>query len=436
MRYVSTFSGVEAASVAWGPLGWEPMAFCEIEPFPCAVLAERFPEVPNLGDVSKVDWKGFVNESGRPDVLVGGSPCQSFSVAGKREGLDGASGLMWEFVRAAAELAPRWVVWENVPGALSSSGGEDFRCLLSSLDELGYCVSWRVLDAQFFGVAQRRRRVFAVGSLGNAGSVEVLFEPDCLRGDTQTSREKRRELSALPESRARCGGFGYKVSAGAGTIGYEEEVSPTLLAGRNDASVLIADECLTPWDVQSRRIYTDESLSTKGETAYSIAGNVIGRSDGNGGNGTGFDEDVSYTLTTNDRHAVAFAQNTRDEVRLVNGDGDLAGCLSASPGMKQQTYVCVADNNANAAVDVDMCGTLKVGGDQPYIANEYVVRRLTPVECERLQGFPDGWTRIPWRGKPADQCPDGPRYKAMGNSMAVPVMRWIGERIARCESTS
>lgn len=145
---------------------------------------------------------------------------------------------------------------------------------------------------------------------------------------------------------------------------------------------------------------------------------------------------MCYTLTTNDRHAVAFAQNTRDEVRLVNGDGDLAGCLSASPGMKQQTYVCVADNNANAAVDVDMCGTLKVGGGQPYIANEYVVRRLTPVECERLQGFPDGWTRIPWRGKPADQCPDGPRYKAMGNSMAVPVMRWIGERIARCESTS
>ncbi len=480
MRYVSTFSGVEAASVAWGPLGWEPMAFCEIEPFPCAVLAERFPEVPNLGDVSKVDWKGFVNENGRPDVLVGGSPCQSFSVAGKREGLDGASGLMWEFVRAAAELAPRWVVWENVPGALSSSGGEDFRCLLSSLDELGYCVSWRVLDAQFFGVAQRRRRVFAVGSLGNAGSVEVLFEPDCLRGDTQTSREKRRELAARPESRARCGGFGYKVSAGAGTIGYEEEVSPTLLAGRNDASVLLwepmtqygdvagtltarhdsspcadrgqnvvfaIDRATTPkasedlchtlrYGGTNEAVAHLSSLSTKGETAYSIAGNVIGRSDGNGGNGTGFDEDVCYTLTTNDRHAVAFAQNTRDEVRLVNGDGDLAGCLSASPGMKQQTYVCVADRNANAAIDMDMCGTLKVGGDQPYIANEYVVRRLTPVECERLQGFPDGWTRIPWRGKPADLCPDGPRYKAMGNSMAVPVMRWIGERIARCESTS
>ena len=171
MRYVSLFSGVEAATLAWGPLGWEPMAFAEIEPFPCAVLAHRFPEVENLGDVAKVDWEEFKREHGIPDVVVGGSPCQSFSIAGKREGLDGASGLMWEFVRACDQLRPRWVVWENVPGALSSSGGEDFRCLLQALDELGYLVAWRVLDAQFFGVAQRRRRVFLVGSLGGGLSL-------------------------------------------------------------------------------------------------------------------------------------------------------------------------------------------------------------------------------------------------------------------------
>lgn len=169
MRYVSLFSGIEAASVAWGPLGWEPMAFSEIDPFPCAVLMERFPEVPNLGDVKEVDWIGFAKSHGRPDIVVGGSPCQSFSVAGKREGLAGASGLMWEFVRACDQLRPRWIVWENVPGALSSTGGEDFRCLLKSLDELGYCVAWRVLDAQFFGVAQRRRRVFLVAGLGSGG---------------------------------------------------------------------------------------------------------------------------------------------------------------------------------------------------------------------------------------------------------------------------
>ena len=169
MRYLSLFSGVEAASLAWMPLGWEAVAFAEIDPFPCAVLEYRFPDVPNLGDVRDVDWEEFKREHGIPDVVVGGSPCQSFSIAGKREGLEGASGLMWEFVRACDRLRPRWVVWENVPGALSSSRGEDFRCLLQSLDELGYCVAWRVLDAQFFGVAQRRRRVFLVASLGAGG---------------------------------------------------------------------------------------------------------------------------------------------------------------------------------------------------------------------------------------------------------------------------
>lgn len=176
MRYVSIFSGVEAATLAFGPLGWEPMAFAEVEPFPCAVLRARFPEVPNLGDVTKVDWSGFVRANGTPDVLVGGSPCQSFSVAGGRTGLDGASGLMWEYVRAVRELRPRVVLWENVPGALSSTHGEDFRCLLESLDGLGYGLAWRVLDAQFFGVAQRRRRLFLVGFPGDGGGGA------CLRG--------------------------------------------------------------------------------------------------------------------------------------------------------------------------------------------------------------------------------------------------------------
>lgn len=166
MRYLSLFSGIEAASVAWGPLGWEPEAFAEIDPFPCAVLEERYPGVQNLGDVSGVDWRKFVKRRGKPDVLVGGSPCQSFSIAGSRTGLDGASGLMWEYVRAVREVRPRWVLWENVPGALSSSHGEDFRCLLEALDALGYGLAWRVLDAQFFGLAQRRERVFLVGRLG------------------------------------------------------------------------------------------------------------------------------------------------------------------------------------------------------------------------------------------------------------------------------
>lgn len=159
--------------MAWGPLGWEPVAFAEIEPFCCRVLEERFPEVPNLGDVSAIDWSGY---AGSVDVVVGGSPCQSFSIAGRREGLAGASGLMWEYVRAVREIRPRWLVWENVPGALSSSGGEDFRCLLLELDALGYGLAWDVLDAQFFGLAQRRERLFVVGRLGDVGrAAEVLF---------------------------------------------------------------------------------------------------------------------------------------------------------------------------------------------------------------------------------------------------------------------
>lgn len=169
MRYISVFSGIEAASVAWGPLGWEPVAFSEIDPFPSAVLAERFPGVPNLGDITQVDW----SEIGAVDLVVGGSPCQSFSVAGKREGLAGASGLMFEYIRCVRELRPRWFVWENVPGALSSEGGAAFGQLLTEMDDLGYGLAWRVLDAQFFGVAQRRRRVFLVGSLGDGGRSEL-----------------------------------------------------------------------------------------------------------------------------------------------------------------------------------------------------------------------------------------------------------------------
>lgn len=193
MRYISLFSGIEAATVAAEGLGWVPVCFAEIDPFPSAVLKEHYPDVPNVGDVSKVNWSRY---KGKCDLIVGGSPCQSFSIAGKREGLNGASGLMWEYVRAIREVRPQWILWENVPGALSSSGGEDFRCLLSSLDDLGYGLAWRILDAQLFGVPQRRRRVFLVGHFGAKPPTEVLFEPESLRGNLDTSAEKRQALTA------------------------------------------------------------------------------------------------------------------------------------------------------------------------------------------------------------------------------------------------
>nr|DAG44417.1 MAG TPA: Cytosine specific methyltransferase [Caudoviricetes sp.] len=439
VRYLSLFSGIEAASVAWGPLGWEPAAFAEIDPFPCAVLEKRYPGVQNLGDVSGVDWRKFVKRRGKPDVLVGGSPCQSFSIAGSRTGLDGASGLMWEYVRAVREVRPRWVLWENVPGALSSSHGEDFRCLLEALDALGYGLAWRVLDAQFFGLAQRRERVFLVGRLGERPPVEVLFEQESVPWDPRSCREKRAELAA---------------AAGRGAEG----------------------------------------------ASFTLKLRHTGSDNPGGGAGPLVQRDASATLATSqDQTLFSFAQNSRDEVRL-QGDGTLAGALPAQPETKQTTYVCetghtganglgagesdvhktlgtscdgavvcIADDNAKAAIDRDMCGSLKVGGAPPMVAKTLLVRcgkegggkgalvsedvsltlatanaqalfpgglsvrRITPRECERLQGFPDDWTKIPYRGKPADECPDGPRYKAIGNSMAVPVMRWIGERIGKAE---
>lgn len=349
MKYISIFSGIEAASVAWEPLGWEPVAFAEIEPFPCAVLAERFPNVPNLGSVTDIDWSEY--DDGSVDVIVGGSPCQSFSIAGRREGLQGESRLMFEYIRAVREVRPRYFIWENVPGAFTSDKGEAFRQLLSEMDGLGYGLAWRVLDAQFFGVPQRRRRVFLVGSLGNQSAAEILFEPDSLRWDIESSREKRKSLTAAAKGGSgggRCYGMCYKAGAKAQAYPVNDELHPTLSACRHDAS-------------------------------------------------------VCYTL-----------QASRSD---TNGT----------------PVVGHADDNAKAAIDFDMCGSLKVGGSAPIAASGYVVRRLTPRECERLQGFPDDWTLIDFKGKGVENCPDTPRYKALGNSMAVPVMRWIGRRLEACD---
>jgi DNA (cytosine-5)-methyltransferase 1 len=283
VRYVSLFSGIEGASVAWEGLGWEPMAFSEIEPFPCAVLAARFPEVPNLGDITEVDWFEFKRERGVPDIVVGGSPCQSFSVAGKREGLKGASGLMYEYIRAVRELRPRWFLWENVPGALSVERGAAFGQLLSEMADCGYGLAWRVLDAQFCRVpvysdsgelerfvgpvAQRRRRVFLVGCLAGEGAVEVLLEPEGMRGDIPSSREKRKALAA--DARSRAEGADGRRGAVAFAQNTRDEVrvqgdgtiSGALAAQPGMKQQTYLAECLTPWDVQSKRVHGENGVS-------------------------------------------------------------------------------------------------------------------------------------------------------------------------------
>ena len=521
IRYISLFSGIEAASCAWEPLGWEPVAFSEIEPFPCAVLAERFPEVPNLGDITEIDWKEVLEKYGEVDLIVGGSPCQSFSVAGKREGLSGESRLMFEYIRAVQEVRPRWFVWENVPGALTSEGGAAFGQLLREMDGLGYGVAWRVLDSRFFGVPQRRRRVFAVGRLGDIeGPCQVLFEPEMLRWDAPSGNKRWEELSA--HARGRAGreaspGFKYHQGSKARGIGAEEEVSPTLMTDSHAPAVCVqgtiangkrmgqnglgASEgacytldtmdvhgvcyerqggALNPWDVQSKRVFP-----VSGVSPTLPAGSHQG---------------------VNIQPCVCYAQNQRYEVRQ-SGDGTTCGAIPASQSGKQFEFVCLpatqanaersddcspcltsrlakdpsvvcmADDNAHAAADEDVCGTLKVGGrslcclpasgesyigalcardfkgvgsqfvkegkviamsdeNVPWFEGEprpdfgYHLRRLTPTECMRLQGFPDGWCDIEFRGKPAT---DTPKYKAAGNSMTVDVMRWIGLRIEEVE---
>lgn len=252
MRYISLFSGIEAASCALDGMGWEAVAFSEIDPFPSAVLAARYPDVPNLGDITKIDWSPY---HGSVDLVVGGSPCQSFSIAGGRESLAGESALCFEYWRAVRDIRPRWFLWENVPGVFSTRDNA-FGQFLGKMEELGYGMAWRTLDAQFFGVAQRRRRVFLVGCLGEGGaSAAVLFEPQSVSGNTQPSREKREELARAAGRGSASGGFKFHQGAGAGGVGYESEQSLTLTADYHNPA------CLTPWDVQSKRIFDQDGVS-------------------------------------------------------------------------------------------------------------------------------------------------------------------------------
>lgn len=428
MRYISLFSGIEAATVAWEPLGWEPVAFCEIDEFPSAVLEHRFPNVPNLGDITKVDWSDYV---GSVDIIVGGSPCQSFSVAGKREGLKGESGLMFEYIRAVREVRPRWFIWENVPGALSSEKGAAFHQLLSEMDGLGYGLAWRVLDAQFFGVAQRRRRVFLVGSLGDQRAAEVLFEPESLRWDHPSSREKREGLTRAAVDRSQEGGGEgcltpwdiqsarvYSTDnawptlyAGAETSGLQrqsvlaphyrpksytmlvrcgcegggkgaliqEDVSATLSCANvqtlfqptEDGEVWAAGFKYHQGAKAGNIGYEEEQTPTLTADYHQPAVVVIDRAEFNQGVNAQYDPyieqtDVMDTLVARGPHAVCtFHQNQVGDVHLTE---EMAGTITAGSSVSRQQLVCMADDNANAAIDVDLCGSLKVGGGRPCIA--------------------------------------------------------------------
>lgn len=478
MKYGSVCSGIEAASKAWEPLGWKPAWFSEIEPFPSAVLAHHWPEVTNLGDMTKIADAVRAGDVEAPDVLVGGTPCQAFSIAGLREGLSDDRGqLTLSYVELANAIDAKRrergepeavIVWENVPGVLSSKDNA-FGCFLAGLagesSELqpaggkwthAGCVSgpqriiaWRVLDAQFFGVAQRRRRVFVVASSRkNFDPAAVLFELNSMRRNTPPCRETQPEIASYAGKRSdggshwdnpanphptlnqsnNIGGIGASnqeifSQRGSGLVSDAyTDISRTLLAKENDStaedldtyvlaygggntggSIDVATACTAygvrmDFDTETFAVHGTQDPDTNHELAHTLGRNhgqenavCYGFKPGQGSKagGIGWAEEQAPTLTsaqsgTNLAPAIAFAKNSRGEIRLQGGDGQF--------GMQ--------------------------------------VRRLTPVECERLQGFPDNHTLISWRGKAAADCPDGPRYKAIGNSMAVPVMRWIGERIA------
>lgn len=369
MKYGSVCSGIEAASVAWEPLGFQAQFFSEIEPFPCAVLNHHWPHIPNHGDMTK--FKEWPNET--IDILVGGTPCQSFSIAGLRKGLaDPRGNLMLTYLAIAARYSPEWLVWENVPGVLSSNQGRDFAAFLNGLAELGYGFAYRILDAKHFGVPQRRRRVFLVANSRSwQRAAAVLFERASLSGHIAPSGNTQKNASAFIESSF----GGYVESPDAGTI----TASGGALSGGSESLVIASGK--------------NESGNTN---VLCVNGNIINRTDNSGGDGMGVIADgTSYTLTATNRHAVLHETCAAGEAR----------------------------DSREGTTEQERSGKGWVG------ETPFAIRRLTVEECEFLQGFPRGHTQIPWRGKPAEACPDGPRYKAIGNSMAVPVMRWIGERI-------
>ena len=413
MIYGSVCSGIEAATAAWHSLGWRPSFFSEIEDFPRAVLQYHYPGVPLHGDFTTIEE----NQYEPIDLLVGGTPCQSFSIAGLRGGLDDDRGnLALEFLRLAQQTRSQWIVWENVPGVLSSNSGRDFGSFLGALGEIGYGFAYRVCDAQYWGVAQRRRRVFVVGYLGDwRRAAAVLFERESLSGNPAPSRKAGEKVAGVtPFGIGERGETAHCLRAGASRADKHESTTYAVACNKVAASLevssgsdpeLMATLCAKDSEKWGCNQWGDEG---KAVVTYPINTQIGLRgpdtsNSSREGLGIGNAGDPSYTLLAGRPHAVAFAENQQADVYEM----EVTNALAGNGGKPGQGYQAVREG--------------------------LNVRRLTPTECERLQGFPDGFTQIPYRNKPAEKCPDGPRYKALGNSMAVPVMRWIGERIQMME---
>lgn len=443
MRFGSVCSGIEAASVAWASLGWKAAWFSEIEPFPCEVLKHHFPDVTNMGDMTLLPERIASGEVEPPDMLCGGTPCQAFSYAGKRRSLDDYRGnLSLTFcdiadsideVRTICGDEPCIIFWENVPGVLSTKDNA-FGCFLGQLVGADAPLSsgstrwpcagavagpkrkaaWRVLDAQHFGVPQRRRRVFVVASARErVDPAEILFERKGVCGDSEKGGSRRQDAAAFT-----LGSFAqYREGVGTlkaqgGDIGGGSE---TLIVGT-----------LTAQDAEKQfanNQAVDTGMLVVEPSVYDMthACDVIRESD------------KAPTLQAR----MGTGGNQIPLVLSENGSNRTV-CVGITPPLKTTTpCYCLAENTIGRepknggnglGVSEDLGFTLNATGVHGVMQCSHV-RRLTPVECERLQGLPDNWTRIPYRGKTEAKCPDAPRYKAIGNSWAVPVVRWIGNRI-------
>lgn len=492
MNYLSVCSGIEAASVAWHPLGWTPHAFSEIEKFPSQVLAHHYHDVPNLGDMTKYqEWP-----DASIDLLVGGTPCQSFSVAGLRKGLgDPRGNLMLTYGAIAGRYRPRWLVWENVPGVLSSNGGRDFGTFLGMLAELGYGFAYRILDAQYIrvdgfarAVPQRRRRVFVVGYLGDwRRAAAVLFERESLCGHPAPSRKAGQSIAGTLA--ASTGGSDENDAKDGRLICWPAEVASTLnahygdkqgledqhaLGGGNSSSLPSVSLCLNAGAMGRLDAESETLIPTIGgvfdvaHTSYAIQAGALRTNPRSGPAGMGVQADHAYTLEARKEvQCVAFsckdhgadAGEVSPTLRSMGHDGShanggrqvavairTANTSSNGHGFNDEVAYTLDRTQGQAVAFAHQAGGIQTtlgydpeAGTSPTLAKcqtpaidtGMAVRRLTPTECERLQGFPDGWTDIRHGGKPT---PDGPRYKALGNSMAIPPMRWLGQRIALVES--
>jgi len=365
MRYISVFSGIEAATVAWEPLGWEPVCFSEIDPFPSAVLAHRFPNVPNYGDITKIDWSEVIERHGTVDLVVGGSPCQSFSIAGGRESLDGESALCFEYWRCLHDVRPRWFVWENVPGVFSTRDNA-FGQFLGKLEDIGYGMAWRTLDAQFFGVAQRRRRVFLVGHLGGmvGAAAAVLFERDSLRGNTKTSREKRQSLAADAGFGSEGENYGFKFHQGGAAkgIGFEAEQSPTLIADWHNPAVI--------------SLQTDHLSQNGTNVSYEVCKTLDVASQPPA-------ICMARSLTSNGDDVFPPLCATDGSKQFIDNQSVSSGRLILEERGACVNVICVSDDNAKAAIDEDMSGSLKVGGGYALASNgEEAVGSLAARDCK------------------------------------------------------